>query len=694
MGTRHETGADPSPDGLDTRAGWWPSPWSASTVAAGKVARTGLQATGGSVYWTESRPAEGGRQVVVQAGPGGDRRDVSPPGVSVRSRVHEYGGSAATVWRDTLFYVDQDTQQWYRVPVGDAEARRPVLLTPGQPATAADCRYADGRVTGSGRWLLSVVEEHTGGGETRHRLEAVGVDGSGRVVVLFDDTDFVAAPRPSPDGRFVAWIGWDHPSMPWDSSVLLLASVEESAQGIAFARIRTVSGGGGSSVGQPRWCYDGSLVYADDRTGWWQPYRLDPRASRGQDPVRLSGLEAEFHAPDWILGQSTMAELGDGSLVCRARSGGRDRLVRFIPHGRPDRGPWRDEVLDQPCVSLAGVTAQQGRDGADTVYVLGSTPAEAGVVFELRPHDPLRDRPRLRRLSAEPAATTAAGDVSAGRAFSAQSPVGRVPGLFFPPANTGVAQETTGRRPPLVVFCHGGPTSSAEPGFDPVVQFLTSRGLAVGAVDYRGSSGYGRAYRQRLLGRWGEADVEDCVQFASALARAGFVDGSRMAIRGTSAGGLTALGALCSSRCFAGAASWYGVTDLEALAADTHDFESRYVDSLVGPWPEAADTYRDRSPIHHPDRMSGRVLLLQGSDDPVVPADQAARFAARLEAHGVPCRLVVFDGEAHGFRRAETIEAALSAELDFYRDLFAGETSAVRAAGRAGDDGGGATEGR
>jgi acetyl esterase/lipase len=458
--------------------------------------------------------------------------------------------------------------------------------------------------------------------------------------------------------------------MPWDSSGLWLAGIEDSETAVTVGGPRRVAGGAGTSVGQPHWCRDGSLLFADDRTGWWLPYRLEPGDPTAAARAPLVDLEAEFHAPDWVLGQSTMAELGDGSLVCRAHRQGRDLLLRLHPPDRPEARPWRSEVVDQPCVSLSVVAARPGPDGTGTVFVIGSTPTEAHGVFELG----WGERPRARRVSPEPAAPAPGGDVSTARPFTASSPAGPVPGLFFAPTNQAVP---TGShldldRPPLVVFCHGGPTAAADPGFDPVIQFFTSRGLAVAAVDYRGSSGHGRTYRQRLRGRWGEADVDDCVNYARALERAGLVDGSRMAIRGTSAGGLTALGALVRADCFAGAASWYGVTDLEALVADTHDFESHYVDSLIGPWPAEAETYRARSPIHHPDRVSGQVLLLQGTDDPVVPADQSERFAVRLAEHGVPCRLVMFEGESHGFRRAETIEACLRAELDFYRAVFAG----------------------
>jgi dipeptidyl aminopeptidase/acylaminoacyl peptidase len=300
-----------------------------------------------------------------------------------------------------------------------------------------------------------------------------------------------------------------------------------------------------------------------------------------------------------------------------------------------------------------------------TAVVLGSTATEAQVVLAVDPDGP----GPTRRLSAPPAIAVTLDRASVSTTRTAGSGPDRVPGLVFLPANPAVDADPAGP-PPLVVFCHGGPTAGAEPGYDPVVQFLTSRGIAVASVDYRGSSGYGRAYRTLLSGRWGEADVDDCVSYAESLAAAGVVDGTRMAIRGTSAGGMTALSALVRARVFAGAVAWYGVTDLAALATDTHDFESRYLDGLVGPLPAAAAAYRTRSPVHHARDVVGRVLLLQGTEDPIVPPDQAERFAAELRDGGADCTLVLFDGESHGFRRADTIEAALTAELDFYRALF------------------------
>jgi dipeptidyl aminopeptidase/acylaminoacyl peptidase len=675
--------------------GWWPSPLSASAVAAGKVSRSGLQADGEWLYWSESRPDEGGRQVVVRCHPDGSPEDVSPAGVSVRSRVHEYGGAAAVVRDGELFYVDQSDQQWYRTRAGVADGPGPQALTQPAPDGISSPRHADGSVTPSGSWLLS-VEERIEEDRTRHRLVAVPLDGGSSVVSLADGRHFVAAPRPSPDGRWLAWITWDHPFMPWDRSELWVARLEDSPAAIGIHDPHRVAGSG-SSVGQPRWCPDGSLLFVDDRSGWWNPYRWHPddRDTGSGDPEALIDVAAECHAPDWVLGQSTIAVLTDGSVACRMHRSGRDEVVRLVPaeSGRP---PWSIEALDQECVSVAGLAAAGPPGTGERLFVLGSTAGEAQGVFEVpwrvaevRGRDAQPGRARqgsragtmrtvtMRRLSAAPSTGLPPADVAVARPFVADTEVGPIPGLFYSPFGglTGGPADGSGDRPigppPLVVFCHGGPTSSSDGGFDPVVQFFTSRGLAVAAVNYRGSSGFGRAFRQQLDGLWGEADIDDCVHYASALAEAGLVDGRRMAIRGTSAGGLTALGALIRSRRFAGAAAWYGVTDLEALAADTHDFESRYVDSLIGPWPESADTYRARSPIHHADSVAGSVLLLQGSDDPVVPPDQSERFAAMLSEHGVACRLVVFAGESHGFRMAGTIEASLTAELEFYRHVFA-----------------------
>ncbi len=608
----------------------------------------------------------------------GEETRLSPPGVAVGSRVHEYGGAAARASGGSLVYVDRSDQRLYRMERAGSPARP--LSVPPEPGS--DLRYADPRLTRSGRWLVAVEERHRSG-STGHRLVAVASDGSLRVLPLVDTSDFVASPRISPNGTLLAWVGWDHPSMPWDSSVLWLARLHEDDGAPRVTEVRRVAGGEGSSVGQPLWCRDGGLVFVWDRTGWWLPHRMPPdggsAGSAGSTVSALVEFEAEFHGPDWVLGQATLAERPDGSLVARMHRDGRDHLVRLDPGpghrltgSAPKSAPWSLEVLAQPCVSISGVAVTD--DGRTAV--LGSTPSQGPTVLEVPAEggSPAACAPAPSRgRRPDPGATGAIPwDVEVG---------GRaIPGLFHPP----VAGHPGDGPPPLVVFCHGGPTGACDPGFDPVIRFFTGSGLAVACVDYRGSTGYGRSYRRSLAGRWGEADVEDCTDYAVALAEGGVVDGYRMAIRGTSAGGFTALAALVDSDRFAGAVSWYGVTDLEHLAAETHDFESRYLDGLVGPLPDAAPRYRRRSPIHRPGSIAGAVLLLQGADDPVVPVGQAERFAERLAAEGVPCDLLVFPGEGHGFRRAATLETCLEAELSFYRRLFDRGEPAAPDAGAAG----------
>ncbi len=532
------------------RFGWWPSAFAAGQVAAGKVSRSGLESDGASLFWLESRPEDGGRQVMVtDGGGGGVPLDVSPPTVSIRSRVHEYGGGAATVGGGALFYVDQEDQRLYRSTIGDALA--PVPLTPAS-GRGSSVRYTDGSLTPSGEWLICVEERHDGSG-TGHRLTAVATDGSLQVVPLVDSGGFVAAPRPSPDGARLAWVAWNHPYMSWDRSEVRVADVVESPAGIGIAGAHRVAGGDDVSVGQPRWCGDGSLVLIDDRTGWWLPYRIPEDRIEGDDAtVPLVALEAEFHFPDWALGQATLAELPDGSLIGRMHRDGRDHLVRLHPPatngaagGRGANRPvhWEVSIVDQPCITIAGVTVAAG----PRIGILGATATAGMGVYQVSAYGSAP----ARRLTPVPAgaADPADDDVSAAEPFVAATGTGPIPGLFYPPTNP-VARGPETSRPPLVVFCHGGPTGAAEPGFDPLVQFFTSRGLAVAAVNYRGSSGYGRRYRQSLQGLWGVADVDDCTAYAVALAEAGRVDGANLAIRGTSAGGLTALGALVRTRDF------------------------------------------------------------------------------------------------------------------------------------------------
>lgn len=656
--------------------GRWPSPLGARRAGAGRRSLAGLCSDGDAVYWVEGRPEEGGRQVVVRATGDGPPVDVLPPEASARSRVHEYGGGAfcpVAGEREGVVYVEQADQ---RIVLVDRSGGTTPLTRPAPPGE----RWAHGdlRATPDGRWVVCVRERHheEPAGRVRRELVAVPTEPGAPVAVLCSGRDFYAAPRPDPAGRRLAWTCWDHPDMPWVASEVWEGALVERST-LTVERARRVDGGrrvaeatvssagddlpggdgGPVSVGQPLWDDRGGLVYVSDRHGWWQPWRWSPEA-----PARpLTTDEAEYHGPDWALGQATLALLPDGGLVCRRRRDGFDRLVVVDP------ATGSVGAVDQPCVVIDAVCRHR-----DRVAWLGSTPelppapwwAGAGptatvattatVVEPLVPPEPL----------------LAPSEVSAAEPFAAQGRNGRtVHGLFYPPR----LEDTVGppgELPPLVVHCHGGPTGAAGAGFDPVVQYLTTRGFAVAAVDYAGSTGYGRAHREALAGRWGEVDVDDCVDAARSLASAGRVDRRRMAVRGSSAGGFTALCALARSDVFAAGVTWYAVTDLLAMEAATHDFERHYTDWLVGPLPEAADELRRRSPVNLTAELRGAVLLLQGLDDPVVPAAQATAMAEALRAAGRRCDLLTFEGEGHGFRRAETVERCLEAEVAFYRDVL------------------------
>jgi dipeptidyl aminopeptidase/acylaminoacyl peptidase len=446
--------------------------------------------------------------------------------------------------------------------------------------------------------------------------------------------------------------------MPWDASSVVVAPLERGRDPASGAEVlapagppSVIAGGSDESVGQPAWQGDGLLRFVSDRSGWWQPYRHSGQAT-GVPAVPLTDMAAEFHGPDWVLGISTMAEMPDGTLVARLSSQGRHSLVSLDPASGPAGTP---RTIDQPCVSIAAVCAHGER-----IAIIGVTPDQPPNVWVL-------PGPAAQPLRPPPAPALDPGDVSIAQPFEVTGRSGRpIYGSWYEPAHHD-AEGPAGTRPPLVVWCHGGPTSSAEVGLDLGVQFFTTRGFAVACVDYAGSTGYGREYRCALWGRWGVADAEDCLDAAHHLARLGHVDTTKMAIRGGSAGGLTALNALAAGEGFVACVAWYGVTDLLGLAATTHDFEAHYMDRLVGPLPECRLRYEERSPVHHATAMGGSVLLLQGEDDAVVPPAQAEQLRQALTAAGSHCEVRFFAGEGHGFRRADTLVASYAAELDFYR---------------------------
>ncbi len=616
--------------------GSWVSPLDAARTVAAAVALSDCSLDGGDVLWQELRPSEQGRGVIVAAGADGGPHDLLSPPFDARTRVHEYGGRAYLRSRGVLFFSHGADQRLYRAEAGGA----PRPITPAiEPAAAL--RYADLCASPDGRRLWAVREDHRAGGEPRNELVVLdpdGDEGGGRVVA--GGADFVAAPRCSPDGRRLAWLQWNHPDMPWDGCELWLAEVDVDG---TLHGARRLAGGRDEAVQQPLWSPDGVLHFVSDRSGWWNLYRW-----QGDAAEPLCPLAAEFGEALWALGLATYGFTADGQIVCVVVQDGRSRLARI------DRG--RLAPIELPFSSFGSLAVAD-----DVALFTAASPLRPSAVCRL---DLGRGRLEVMRrstaLEPDPAWTAVAEPIryagSGGRDTHA---------FFYAPANPDF-EPLPGERPPLIVMSHGGPTSRALDAYKPAIQYWTSRGIAVLDVNYGGSTGFGRAYRQRLDGAWGLVDVDDCVLGAQFLARRGDVDPKRLIIRGASAGGYTTLAALAFRDTFACGASLYGIGDLQTLAEDTHKFESRYLERLVGPWPAARALYEARSPIHHLDGLRCPLILLQGAEDKVVPPAQSRRMHAALKARGVPVAYVEFAGEPHGFRQAANIVRALQAEAAFY----------------------------
>jgi dipeptidyl aminopeptidase/acylaminoacyl peptidase len=626
--------------------GTWPSPISAELVAAGGVSLDEVRVAGPAVCWVEGRPLEGGRQVVRRAVPGLPVEDLVPEGFNARTRVHEYGGGSYALAGETLFFSNFRDQRLYRLdPGGD----RPRPVTP-EPPTPAAHRYADACPTPDGRRLVCVRERHQDG-QVDNELVVLPADGGGEPLVLAAGRDFYASPRVSPDGRRLAWLEWDHPNMPWDGTELRLAALDGDA--LAGDPV-TVAGGPDEAVFQPEWSPDGVLHLISDRTGWWNLYRVGSQGSGALEA--LFPAEEEFGHPQWVFGMATYAFLPGGRIACIHGRGPLQRLGVLEADGTL-------ADLDLPFTSFH---PPQVRAAGERVACIAGSPADARAVVLI---DPAGGGVEVLRSSEDRELDP--GYLTVPEPIEFPTEGGRTAhALYYPPANRD-AQGPAGERPPLVVASHGGPTSGVTSDLHVSYQYFTSRGIAVVDVDYGGSTGYGRAYRQRLDGRWGIVDVDDCVAAARHLVGRGDVDPARLAIRGGSAGGYTTLCALTFRDDFTAGASYYGVADVAALARDTHKFESRYLDRLIGPWPEAEALYRERSPIHFTDRLSCPVILLQGLEDEVVPPTQAEMMAAALDAKGIPYAYLPFPGEQHGFRQAAHIRRALEAELYFYSRVFA-----------------------
>ena len=658
--------------------GSWKSPITADLLVQDAVRLSDPLADGDDLYWTEGRPTEGGRQVVVRRRPDGAAEDLLPEGFSARTLVHEYGGLCTAVQDGTAYFANLADQRLYRLDDGGV----PEPLTPEPPSPAA-IRYAGPVVTPDGRWLVCVREVHADDGDVVNDLVAVPTDGSAAEATdssagtgtavngvagsvdegvrrLAAGHDFYGSPAVSPDGRRLAWCTWDHPQMPWDGTELWEADL---ADGSVVGAPRRVAGGAEESVTQPRYSPAGVLHLVSDRTGWWNLYAAD--GAPGGRP--LAPAAAEVAGPDWVFGLASYAFRPDGAVVATWTADGVGHLGILAP------GSTAFDPLPVPYTVFSAV-----KTTPDGVVLLAASAQDAPALVTVT--IPTGDRPAAATGGDPDAAPTADHQVvrtsrpagvdreylSVPEPFEFPTSGGLTAhALVYPPTNPDFVAPD-GERPPLVVAVHGGPTSAASPALNYTIQFWTSRGFTVADVDYGGSSGYGRAYRQRLAGNWGVVDVADCQAAATALADAGRVDRARMAIHGGSAGGYTVLCAVTFGTVFATGASYYGVADVGALARDTHKFESRYTDGLVGPWPEARARYEERSPIFHTDRLATPLIIFQGLDDQVVPPNQAEMMVDALRSRGVPVAYLAYEGEQHGFRRAENIVRTAEAELYFY----------------------------
>jgi dipeptidyl aminopeptidase/acylaminoacyl peptidase len=617
--------------------GAWRSPITAEMLAEGGIGLGEVMLDGDAIYWTEARPTEAGRSVIVRWTAEMGAMDMTPPGFNARTRVHEYGGGAYWVDESVVYFANFDDQILYRQTPGAA----PVPLTP------VGYRYADGVVDRARNRIICVREDHTTAGqEATNTLVAIDCVAGGAGEVLASGYDFYSTPRLSPDGTQLCWLAWRHPNMPWTATELWLAEIAPNG---ALRNARCIEGDqGGESIFQPAWAPDGQLTFVSDRTDWWNLYRWTPDGA-----LALAPLDAEFGAPQWGLAMATYGFLDAETAICSYVRDGSVTVARLDLVGG----------TLEPLYAFS--TVRTLRVNAACAAFVAGAPTESMAIMHLNlasgALQPLR---YASILQIDPAF------LSAPEVVDFPTSDGVTAHAFYYAPHNPLYRAPAGELPPLIVFSHGGPTGTTTSTLDLDTQFWTSRGFGVLDVNYRGSSGYGRRYRELLNGQWGVADVEDCIAGARFLAEQRRVDGRRLLIRGGSAGGYTTLMALVSSDVFAAGASYFGVSDAEALALETHKFESRYLDWLIGPYPERRDLYLERSPITHVDKLNSPAIFFQGLDDKVVLPNQAEMMVEALRKKGIPVAYVAYAGEGHGFRRAENIIYSQQAELSFYAQVL------------------------
>jgi dipeptidyl aminopeptidase/acylaminoacyl peptidase len=619
--------------------GSWPSPITTDLVASeGGVSFGYLDIDEHGVYWTESRPQESGRSALVFRPHGGEPVDVVPPDFNVRTRVHEYGGGAWFRHDSVVFCSSFDDSRLYKI---EAPGSDPQPITP-EPPEPHGFRYADGRVFADGLLIVCVRETH-GAGEPQNELVVLPTDGSAEPHVIASGRDFYAAPRPSPDGTALAWLAWDHPHMPFEGTDLCVGALAGDG---AMSNGRRVAGSEQESIFQPEWGPDGLLYFVSDRTGWSNLY-----VERDGEVHALTSEEAELGYPQWVFDLSRYAFLGDDRIACIFTRSAVDGLEIL------DLESGKLTSLDLPFSSYSSPAL---RSHGTRVVFPAASPTQPSAVIEL---DTQSGERHVLRQSTEMELDERY--ITVAQAIEFPGTGGQAShGFYYAPTNPEY-EGPEGELPPLVVLVHGGPTAHVTTALDLEIQLFTSRGIAVIDLNYGGSTGYGREYRDRLRGTWGVVDVEDSAAAVRYLAERGDVDPARVQITGGSAGGYTTLMALAVRDEFASGASYFGVADLVTFHAETHKFESHYDDYLVGPWPEAIDLYRERSPVTHADSISDPLLLLQGLDDKVVPPSQSEIIVEALKRRGIPYAYIAFEGEGHGFRKAENIKRAADAHLSF-----------------------------
>jgi dipeptidyl aminopeptidase/acylaminoacyl peptidase len=624
--------------------GSWKSPITSDLIVRESVGLSQPAIDGDDIYWLEMRPAEGGRQVIVKRQASGLTSDVNPQAFNARTRVHEYGGGDYLVRNGTVYFSNFADQRLY-VKAG-AEEPRPLTLP-------AQMRYADPVFDDVRNRLICVREDHSlAHGEAVNALVGIQVETTESCgEVLAAGNDFYSSPRLSPNGSRLAWLTWRHPNMPWDGTELWVGEFEPDG---SLGKTIRVAGGDQESIFQPEWSSEGVLYFISDRTGWWNLYRLS-----AADRVEIvCEKKADFGLPQWGFGMSTYGFIAAGRIVCTYIELGVSRLATI------DTNTLKLENIETTYTDIGFVRAAAGQ----AVFRAGS-PTEPPSIVRLvlgsgssYGHFEVLRRSNYIEIPAE--------YISIPRAIEFPTEEGLTSyGFFYPPVSRDF-QAPENERPPLLVKSHGGPTAAATTSLSLNIQFWTSRGIGVLDVNYGGSTGYGRAYRERLKNKWGVVDVDDCVNGARYLVKRGEADGSRLMITGGSAGGYTTLCAITFRDTFKAGASHYGVSDAEALTKETHKFESRYLDGLFGPYPERRDIYHERSPINFTDRLGCPVIFFQGLEDRVVPSNQAEMMVEALRGKGLPVAYVSFEGEQHGFRQAKNIKRALDGELYFYSKVF------------------------